>query len=166
MAEKPDTKDAAAAAKGPEKPRIVPELRLDRMSLVEHKHRDWFVYIPHGTQPEDLEAAHYWAHLSHLLRKHDRIECVWEDGTGEVTVRVLAAGQGWAKVTTIHGKQYPKFSTEALNTILPGHRVKYTNDFQRWVVLRDADQRVLKDQCDTEEEAYRWLANYAKSLRA
>lgn len=167
MAAKTDPKEGtagepAAAAK----PRVIPTLYLERVSLAEQMRREWFVFIPHGTEPEDLEEASYWANLSHLLKKHDRIECVWEDGKGEVTLRVLGSGQGWVKVTPIHAKQYPKYSAEALNTILPGHRVKYTNDFQKWIVLREADQRVLKEQCDTEEQAYRWLAEYAKSVKA
>lgn len=157
---------AAPKAATPAKPRVIPQLYLERVSLAEQIRREWFVFIPHGTEIADLEEASYWANLSHLLKKHDRIECVWEDSKGEATLRVLASGQGWVKVTVIQAKQYPSFSPEVLNTILPGHRVKYTNDFQKWTVVRDADQRVLKDQCDTEEEAYRWLANYAKSLKA
>lgn len=166
MAQQKATDPNAGGGEQPAKPRFIPTLYLERVTLAEQTRREWFVFIPHGTEPEDLEEASYWANLSHLLKKHDRIECVWEDGKGEVTLRVLGSGQGWVKVTPIAAKQYPKFSPEALNAILPGHRVKYTNDFQKWVVLRDADQRVLKDQCDTEEEAYRWLANYAKSLKA
>lgn len=154
--------------KAPEKPRVIPELRLDRMGLVEHKHRQWFVFIPHGTEFKDLETEHYWANLSHLLRKYDTIRCVWEDTSREVTVTVLGAGQGWAKVVPIPASkvEYPKFDVAKLNTILPGHKVRYTNDFQKWVVEREADQRVLKDQCDTEEQAFRWLDSYAKSLKA
>lgn len=157
---------APAKAAAAEKPRVIPTLYLERVSLAEQTRREWFVFIPHGTEPEDLEEASYWANLSHLLKKHDRIECVWEDGNGEVTLRVLGSGQGWVKVTPIAAKQYPKFSPEVLNTILPGHKVKYTNDFQKWHVLRESDQRVLKDQCDTEEQAYRWLAEYAKAVKA
>lgn len=170
MVEKTEpTKDpaAAAAAKAADgKPRKIPELHLERVSLSEQRRQQWFVFIPHGTEPRDLEEASYWANLSHLLKKHDLIECVWEDGKGEALLRVLGSGQGWVKVITIGGREYPKFSVEVLNTILPGHKVKYTNDFQKWAVVREADQRVLKDQCDTEEEAYRWLSNYAKSVKA
>ncbi|HEX5461885.1 MAG TPA: hypothetical protein VFX20_18115 [Steroidobacteraceae bacterium] len=157
---------AKAPTAAPPKPRKVPELHQDRLREADHAYRRWMVTIPHGTLPSDLEAAAYWAHLSHMLRAPDELFCRWEDNTGEATARVIGSGHGWVKVEVLHSHKYQHFSPEALNVILPGHKVKYVNNFAKWVVLREADQRVLKDQCDSEGEAYTWLANYAKSVAA
>jgi len=162
-----ETKESSARREGAASsriPRKVPELHADRMGLTEHKRNSWTVHIPHGTEPDDLETAAYWAHLSHKLRQHDVIECLWEDGTGEATCRVLGSGHGWVKVQVLHAVKYKAFRVEEYNTILPGHRVQYVNNFVKWSVIRDADKRVLKDKCDTEGEAYTWLASYAKSI--
>ncbi len=168
MAEKDDkdNKDTKQAPEPKRPPRKAPELNGDRLSLTEHKHNSWFVHIPHGTELEDLATASYWSHMSHKLRQHDLIECVWEDGVGEATVRVLGSGHGWVKVHVLSATKYPQFTPEQYNTILPGHRVKYVNNFAKWVVMRDSDQRALSDKHDTEGQAYTWLANYAKSLAA
>lgn len=168
MAEKeqtPDPKAAAAPAKDA-KPRKVPELQADRVTLSEHRHQNWFAHIPHGTEVANLEEPSYWAHMSHQLKQLDLIECIWEDNSREATLRVLGSGHGWVKVSVLSSKEYPRFSPEKLNTILPGHKVQYVNNFVKWVVLREADNRRLKEGCDTEAEAFTWLANYAKSLAA
>lgn len=163
MAEK-DDKDPKAQV--PKLPHKIPELHADRLALVEHAFQIWRVFIPHGTEFEDLKGASYWAHLSHRLKQHDEVVCIWEDNTGEARCRVLGSGHGWVKVLVLDEIKYPQFSVEQYNTILPGHKVKYVNNVAKWVVLREADQRVLSDKHDNEGHAYTWLANYAKSLAA
>jgi hypothetical protein len=166
MADSKDNPQKAAASAAPEKLRKAPELHADRLQLAEHKRNLWHVDVPYGTDPQDLTTASYWAHLSHRLRQHDVIECLWEDSSAYVECRVLGSGHGWVKVAIIRAVKFEAFSPEQYNTILPGHRVQYVNNFAKWCVVRDADKRTLKDKCDTEGEAYTWLANYAKSIAA
>lgn len=159
----------AETNKAPEKPatpRVVPDLHGDRMRPAEFVRTVWHVDVPFGTEPDDLLVASYWAHQSHRLRQNDVIECLWEDGSGFAHLRVLGCGHGWAKVALVQKGKFESFVPEQLNRILPGHVVKYVNNFAKWSVIREADKRVLKDKCDTEGEACTWLANYAKSLAA
>lgn len=157
-----DTQPASPA----KKERTVPELRGDRLRQTEFVHNNWTVLIPHGTRPEDLRADSYWAHLAHQLRKNDLLDCIWEDGWGEVRgVRVLAVGHAWIKVHFDEHAviKYPEFDQKQRT---PGYRVEYVNNFARWSVIREQDKKVLKDQCDTEGDAHMWLANHLKSMAA
>lgn len=154
---------AAAAAKPAE--RKVPELRADRIRQSEFVHNTHIVMIPHGTRPEDLLGEAYWAHLAHALRRWDLIDCIWEDGWGEVRgIRVLSVGHAWVKVYFDPKRAVIEYPAIDLKQRTPGYRVEYVNNFARWSVIRESDKKVLKDQCDTEGDAHGWLANHLKSL--
>lgn len=147
----------------PKKPRVVPELRAERMKQTEFVHNEWVVMVPHGTLPEDLKGHAYWAHVAHLLKRHDTIRCIWEDGWGEATVRVLAVGHAWVKVhldEKLDVRQYPEFDQKQRT---PGYTVVYVNNFAKWCVVREQDKKTLKDGCDTEGEAHIWLAQHIKA---
>jgi hypothetical protein len=166
MPDPKSTPAAAAASKKREKP--LPPLHADRMKSTEYTRNIWQVTPEVGTEPEELLAPEYWAHLAQNLRQRDRIEAWCEDLKWYAEYLVLDVGRNWAKVHLCENtvEELRQFEPRRVDMILPGHSVSYKGLHAKWCVVRDADKVILKDKCETEGDALSWLSNHAKSLAA
>lgn len=84
---------AAADAKLP--PAALP---ADRLKLAESMVRYFHINVPPHHTPEDLAKETYWVHHARSLKMGDKLDCVSETGQWEVTLRVTAKGDTWARM--------------------------------------------------------------------
>lgn len=170
------TNNPAPAPKPDEPGRLVPQLLMDRVKQREHNTVQYDIILQAGVEPDDLLPVAYWAHLGGMFeaaKKQGDVELtvLTEDLKWRGELVVVDAGANWARVafkTTEDGKRFiTKLGGLQRNKIvfLPGHTVNYAGVFSKWRVVRDADNQVLRDKCNTEVEAYTWLAEYAKSIQ-
>lgn len=142
----------------------MPSLDPTRLLLAEQRRNVWHVYVPPGEHPEQLLPADRWAHLARSLKQGDRIEAESEDGTWLAELLVRDSGSNWAKVHILRAYRLDTAAPERRSTILAGHSVKWGGPRVKYRVIRDSDQKVLRERCTTEGEAYAWLSEYARTL--
>lgn len=170
--------EGAPAPKKEEAPaRIVPQITRDRMKEVQFNRIRYEIILPSGIEPDDILPAAFWSHVAEdflaakLQGSTVEIVALAEDLKWEAELRVVDAGTNWAKVvfkTTEDGKRLiTKLGGLQAHKIalLAGHTVNYAGVFAKWRIVRDADGRVLSEKHNTEGDAYRWLSDYAKSIK-
>lgn len=158
----PQTQKKKPAPEPKERPAVHPE----RLKNVEYVRAIWQLTPEMGTEPEDLLAPAYWAHIAAQLKQCDRIEAWSEDMTWYAEYLVLDAGQNWAKVHLCENsiQEFGAYDPRRANVILAGHTVTYKGRIAKWCVIRDADKVLLKDKFPTEGDGLAWLSEYAKTL--
>lgn len=173
---KPDATKAIPQPPEPTaEPRRVPQLTMDRVQQAEFSRVLYTVILPAGVDPDDILPVAYWAHFGETLRVAKlqgevEILVTAEDLKWRGELIVVDAGANWARVvfkTTEDGKRFiTKLGGLQSHKIvmLPGHTVNYAGVFSKWRVMRDADNKMLRDKFNTEGEAYSWLSEYAKSV--
>lgn len=145
-------------------PKKTPPLHAMRKSLAEHKRNIWHLEVDIGVEPQDMLTVAYWTHVANELRQFDRIEAHAEDGAWYAEFLVRDVGQNWAKVSLLREIKLESISPERRILILPGHTVAYGGTFSKWRVVRDVDNKVIRDKFATEGDAYAWLTDYAKTV--
>src|ERR1700677_2931692 len=94
----------AEAAKKEEPARLMPPITTDRVRQAEHSRVTYEVVVPAGTEPQDVLAVAYWAHLGTRFKAAKDLGStvdlivVVEDLKWEAEMRVVDAGSNWAKV--------------------------------------------------------------------
>lgn len=145
-------------------PRVIQALHPSRRTEAEYKRRIHFIIADIATEPEDMLSAAYWSHIAAELKEFDLIEAHAEDGKWDALLRVLDAGQNWAKVHLIWKTRLESVNHDRRPVLLAGHSVNHGGAISKWRVVRDADSKVLRDKFVTEGDAYAWLSEYAKSV--
>lgn len=162
----------ASTPRAPEAPpKIIAPLTPDRLAQFEFSVAQYRAYVPSGLQPEDLLTVAFWTHFGGLFqdaRKHGEVfvVAIAEDRKWLARYWVIDAGVNWAKVALLDKSEIEPVTLERRIMLLPGHSVANAGVFAKWRVVRDADQKVLRDKFETEGDAYAWLSEYAKSVAA
>lgn len=136
-----------------------------RMQLAEQSRNIWCLTVPNGTTVQDMLNPGYWAHLARQLKPGDRVEVEPDNGTYFAELRVLDAGNQYAKMAVL--REVTLESIEPSATIsVPGHTVEWSGRHTKWRVIRESDRKVLKDSLASKADGYAWLASYSKALAA
>ena len=139
------------------------------MLPAENSRNIWRVFVANGTTPQDIVQPQFWAHLASRLQAGDRIEVEPEDSTWLAELRVIDSGPQYAKVQIRKPDADGVSRFEALgssDTGLPSGYSFSHNASSKWRVVRDSDQKVLKDGLATKADAVTWLMGFAKVLAA
>lgn len=149
-----------------EKP--LPAVHPERLESVEYVRTVWRLTPEVGTEPEELLAPDYWAHLANRLRQCDRIEAWAEDMSWYAEYLVLDVGANWAKVHLCENsiEELGEFDPRRAKVVLTGHTVEYKGRVAKWCVIRDKDKALLKDKFATEGDGLSWLSEYSKTIAA
>lgn len=160
-----------SAGKDSKPARVIAPLDPARMKLAEFGIVNVCVYVPSGVEPEDMLSVAFWSNVATVfgLAKQKGecfIEAFADDGRWYARFLVREAGRNWAKVSLLSQAKLEPVDISKRIAIVPGHTVSHGGAFAKWRVVRDTDQKVLRDKFATEGDAYAWLTEYAKGLAA
>lgn len=143
----------------------LPPVMPTRLQLAEQVRHIWALTVPVGTTVKNMLEPGYWAHISRQLQPGDRIEVEPDDSSYFAELRVIDAGNQYAKVMVL--REVKLESVEPSATVaVPGHNIEWSGRHTKWRVVRESDRKVLKDGLPTKADGYNWLSNYAKALAA
>jgi len=172
-----DKPKAEGAPAGGQKPPAVMEplkglvrgLSENRLKLVLSSSADmgngFAAVLPIGTPFEQVLEPSFWAHVAYKLRPGDTIEVHRDDMAlyGKLYVRDVAAPgaqklNNRAFVSVIEHKEFDALARDAKTKT---HEVVHLGPHLKWCVRALKDQRVVKDNCGTAEEAASWMRSQA-----
>jgi hypothetical protein len=143
--------------------RPVPTVRLQ---LCETARREWQVIVDRATTLEDFARRDFLGNMTKMLRRNDLIEVLWEDGSAEASLRVLAVGPQEVAVAVRSHLKLDGMDPDAL-AIPPGYAIDWSGDVAKHRVLRvvDGKREVVKDNLETSAAARQWLTDYLASMK-
>lgn len=109
--------------------------------------------IPHGVDLGALLSAHYWWPVSKRMNPLDTIECLWEDGSRVVVLRVAGKDERAQRVL-VHAIADQAFDAPALPE---GFRYEFVNRDQGWRIMQEGRRAPLRSGFSTTYEAHAWL---------
>jgi hypothetical protein len=150
----------------PGKPPIRP-LETRRLKLVCSSASDignhWAIVVPTGVTMETILAPEFWSNVAPQLRVADIVDVHRDDRTLYAKLYVRAVGRARVAVALIQSIEFGELETETASEPA-SHRVKYGGPHNKWCVERILDRKVVKDGCDTMEDAETALKGIEASL--
>jgi len=175
---KPNTDEAEVTEKpevAPEKPEVpkleaVAEvkrgtekrLQSGRLKLAEQVVVMRHIHFTNDVTVEDIESPEYWTHVGHTITANDRFTGTTDDGTRLIEGVILACGKQYAIAKVLqeyrldavperHGKQ--------------NFKAEYAGAYDKWRVIRIADNEVMRAGFQAQREAVRWIDSHEQALR-
>ena len=148
-----------------DKPRKVEQLGPARLQTAEFVRNVHVADAAPGTQPQDLEVPSYWAHVGLKLKARDRIE-VWTDDNAWIAECVVLAASKTEAVVKVLGAwdlNGHQVAHDRADSALAAYRVEFRGHFERWGVIRKADNALVHSEEATEGAAYAWLKERLKA---
>jgi hypothetical protein len=135
----------------------------NRNFMLAHQARNvYFVTVPKGMTPEDVEDGKAWSHLHYALKVNDMIEVVAEDGSFDGVVRVIARGDHGVSVRIVNMAIYADAGQPSADAgAFMAASVSWGGPAQKWRIVMP-DGFVAARDFATKDEAEVRLA----SLRA
>lgn len=123
---------------------------------------------------EDILRPEYWANVGALLKEAIKrwpfacVEVIWDDASRYVRLLVIDADNLWAKVKVIEDIDLDGAleEAEALRTTASlnnAYTIKRISPSIGWAVIRNSDQRRLKQNLGSKEEAQKWVEELQKA---
>lgn len=150
----------AEEAKKEEKRSVV--IGPGRMRLAEYDRQDWVANAPEGCVVDDLKDPAFWSLMAAQMKPYDRIEVRADDGTWLAECVVIGCERTWAKVNVLAHHKLTN-ATEAMSKT-PQHEVKFMGPQRKWTILRTKDKTVLKEGCETKDEAVAWMNDHERRV--
>jgi hypothetical protein len=122
----------------------------------------WAVVIPADVSIETVLEPAFWANVATQLRVADLVD-VHSDGRdfyAKLYVREVARAR-----VSVAQIQYVEFGALA-ETSEPAaaHRIRYAGPHNKWIVERISDHRIVRERCETKEDAETALKAIENSL--
>lgn len=141
----------------------VTALTPGRFKPAESAFRTYFVLVEGATTRETVLHPSFWAHVASKLRVLDRIEVMDDHSTWIMSLLVRSVGRQEVLVTELWSKELVPASA----AVIPSEfEVRHRGNNYKWSVIRLADKAVLKEFCQTREEAETWLRSHLKAMAA
>ena len=150
-------------AERPEKPKRQPMCMPERCGLASDNRNDWIVTTEPGIRPDDLLDPGYWAHVANQFTAFDTIEARAEDGSWIAFLRVLYTERTYAKVKMEREVFYVEENATLTDAKAAKFKVEWKGPHHKFVVIRNEDSTVLKNQFKSREEATAWMLEHEKA---
>jgi len=152
---------AAAVADAPA--RIVP-LSADRWKFGDFGRTIHTVTVPAGTDFETVCRPEYWGNLTRMT-VDDIIQIGTDDRAWFAELIVIGKARNSATVAVLRAP----VALSAAFKPEPGavlFDVQYAGAHGKWRVIRKSDRAVMKDRCESESEARKWVEQYERLVAA
>ena len=136
-----------------------PKLMPARMRLQEHIQRNFVIVVEPGTTQDHLKDPAYWSLVASQFIPMTRLIVYPDDSSFYAEYLVIACAKNWAKV---HELSFKKLTSAEAENVPDEYEIKWRGNFNKHCVIRKSDGKVIKDQCQTRDEADVWLKGFVK----
>ena len=140
------------------KPVAMPE----RFGLAEHKRNDWVLEVPVSVSLEQAMESSYYAHIAAQMEPLDNVQLCAEDGSWVADLVVQFCERNYARVVL---KTLTKLEpTRDAPASSVEHRVEWKGPALRWCVIRNSDNKIIKDGLRSKELGHAERLEHEKSI--
>lgn len=140
------------------------QLDPSRVKQGEYERTVWVATVEQGTSRENLKDPSFWAHIANKFRPWDKLEVRADDGTFYAEFLILACDRTWARVFELNYQSLT--STDISLTQADAYELRWRGPHLKWGVIRTADNAVVKESCQTKDEAKLWMEGHIQTVGA
>lgn len=141
------------------------QLTRDRFGEAQHSQQSYFVRVPSGVKPEDMEDPAFFSAVAPLCRPSGRIFVEADDGLWLADAYIVSCGTNYVHVRVLQVWNMAEWKAPATPTPAPtGYKVEWGGRHHKWRVVREADAAVVHKEAASETDAHAWLNEHLKAL--
>lgn len=152
---------AEAAKVIPMKP---PALHMGRLQEIGHARRELSALIPAGTKIDTILDPTYWKHYVRDIRPMDVIEAFCEDGSWEVSLRVMFVSTAEVQLKVRWHQEYDVSQEEEIESDILA--VKWKGPAMKFAVIRKDTKEIIQSGFYPKGEAFKHLAKHLVQLKS
>jgi hypothetical protein len=162
VAEKIDTPEPKPAPQERTLPRGA-KLHQGRIRPYDHRVRKYWLEVPYGLEPEDVEVPAFFTHVTKQFRPGDEIVAFAEDSSWECAYRVLWVGQTDMRISRItnvirhEGTDIPVASDD--------YEIIWKGPAMQFAIVQKDGGEIVKDHLYPKEKALQALREYAGRVK-
>ena len=157
MSTKPAAETSAPAPLAP--PR---SLIASRFQNAEHARTVWRVVAEEGTTLAEVCKPIFWAHVAHTMARFDKIEILADDETWYAELMVRDCGRGFASTVVLSHIEFD--ANEGDKPVsAEGFEIGWKGVKRRFVVIREADRTLVKEELPTKAAAMAWVQEFVRA---
>lgn len=143
---------------------------IGNLKPAEAQRNVWVLDAPEGTIEEDLKDTGFWSFISYRLRPFDRLEIRANDGSWLIDAIVIMCDRTWAKIKILNKYNLAPNEKSMQDEIAQAeeksskHSVKWRGPAHRWSVIRNSDETVVKENCESKADAEKWIREHEKAF--
>lgn len=161
MASTAEMKPASAIIPPPWKPAERNDLRRE-----EEVTTVWVLWVKAGVPFDALTDSDYHAAYGYKLHPGDKIRAIYDDMSAEADLRVLSAGQGWARVHCAGVIHYPTTIADEAADFDDAYMIEHGGASSLYIVVRKIDGQVLSKGHPNRQAAVAWLMAHLAAKQA
>lgn len=159
------TKPAAEiSAPAPQAVPMAPPRSLiaSRFQNSEHARTVWRVVAEEGTTLDDVRKPIFWAHVAHTMARFDKIEVLADDETWYAELMVRDCGRGFASTVVLSHIEFEANEADK-PTSTEGFEIGWKGVKRRFVVIREADRTLVKEELPNKAAAMAWVQEFVRA---
>lgn len=133
-----------------------------RLANAEHARTVYRVIAEEGTTLDEILRPLYWASVAANLQRFDLIEVIADDEAWFLQLIVRDCGRGFAKVAILSKVDFDAADADKPVT-LEGFSINWKGPKRRFVILRDADNTIVKEEIASKAQALAWVQDFIRS---
>lgn len=135
----------------------------DHFGLAENKRQDWVLDVPVSVTLEQAMEPSYYAHVAAQMEPLDNVQLRCEDGSWVADLIVQFCERNYARVVL---KTHTKLGSEKdAPEVSVEHRVEWKGPTLKWCVIRNSDNKIIKDGIKSKELGYTERMEHEKSSK-
>ena len=133
-----------------------------QVAWAEQKFTIWNVEVDPATKITDLLQKEFWSQVGRKLRRGAILHVMHPEDKYDVTLRVVAAGNTWARVRILSAwTPEMALESERVEQVEPDYKIEFTpGGNHKWRVRRLGDNAIMNKGMNSKVEAQQWLANF------
>lgn len=141
------------------------QISRDRFHEQQHKQQTYFVQVPSGVRPEQLEDPAFFSTVATMCRPSGLIFVESDDGLWLAQAYIISVGTNFVNVRVLQVWDMAEYKGPPAQSEPTGYKVEWGGRHHKWRVVRDSDKAVVYKDGASEQDAKNWLTEHMKAVR-
>lgn len=140
------------------------QISRDRFHEQQHRQQTYFVQVPSGIKPEQLEDPAFFSTVASLCRPSGLMFVESDDGLWLAQTYIISCGANFVNVRVLQVWDMSEYKGPAAQADPSGYKVEWGGRYHGWRVVRESDKAVVFKEGKAKQEADVWLTEHLKAV--